>query len=275
MKYEPEHAAAFYDAYGEQEWTRFEDGRTSRISLEIHLHYLRRFVRPGDRVLDVGAGPGRFTIELVRLGARAFVADVSPVQLELNRQKVGEAGCESGVEGRVLADVTDLSRFGDASFDSVICYGGPLSYALERAGDALGELLRVTRPGGYVLLSVMSLVGATAGNLAAVVELADEYGFEAILSVLETGDLPARLSGGHLDMHMYRWRELEALLRSHPCAIVAASASHLTVANELELLSSLDEHAFRELVRWEIDLAAEPGALDAGSHIVAVVQRVR
>ena len=43
------------------------------------------FVSAGDRVLEVGAGPGRFTIELATIGATIVVGDVSEVQLELNR----------------------------------------------------------------------------------------------------------------------------------------------------------------------------------------------
>ncbi len=38
-------------------------------------------------MLEVGAGAGRFTVELARLGCSVLVADVSSVQLDLNRQK--------------------------------------------------------------------------------------------------------------------------------------------------------------------------------------------
>ena len=68
MKYDPAHVATFFDDYGDQEWTRFDDGRTPRPSLAVHFEQLRRYVNPGDRVLDAGAGPGRFTIELARIG---------------------------------------------------------------------------------------------------------------------------------------------------------------------------------------------------------------
>jgi hypothetical protein len=44
VRYDSERAAAFFDEYAEQEWTRFGDGRTSPISLAVHTHYLRRFV---------------------------------------------------------------------------------------------------------------------------------------------------------------------------------------------------------------------------------------
>jgi hypothetical protein len=54
LKYDAKAAAAFYDEYGEREWTRFEDGRTPAASVATHTHYLRRFVAHGDRVTRPG-----------------------------------------------------------------------------------------------------------------------------------------------------------------------------------------------------------------------------
>jgi predicted RNA methylase len=81
------------------------------------LFSLRRFIEPGARVLEVGAGPGRFTIALAQLGAKVAVSDVSPVQLELNVDKVAEAGHAAAVESRHVLDVRDLSALPDESFD--------------------------------------------------------------------------------------------------------------------------------------------------------------
>jgi hypothetical protein len=75
LKYDAGRAAPFYDEYGEREWTRFEDGRTPSASAATHTMYLERFVTAGDRVLDAGCGPGRFTLELARLGAKVVAVD--------------------------------------------------------------------------------------------------------------------------------------------------------------------------------------------------------
>lgn len=266
MNYDPERSAAFYDEYGEREWTRFEDGRTPAVSLELHREYLRRFVRTGDRVLDVGAGPGRFTIELARLGAEIVVADLSPGQLELNRAKVAEEGCEHAVVDRVLADIVDLP-FEDASFDVVVCYGGPLSYAVGGTEAAAAELARVTRPGGHLLVSVMSLVGATQAYADVVVDIARRRGIELIDEIVRTGFLPEDPDLGHLPMKLFRWREIEALLAPHG-EIVAPSAAGLMRATQP------DEPELRDLLaRLEIELAAEPGAVDCGPHMLAVLRR--
>lgn len=96
---------------------------------------------------------------------------------------------------------------------------------------------------------------------------------EAVESVIRTGDLPPELSG-HIAMHMYRWSELQALLGRHQCQIVAASASSLSFGRlHQELISGLSEAERERLVRWEVELAAEPGAVSMGEHIIAVVRK--
>jgi ubiquinone/menaquinone biosynthesis C-methylase UbiE len=266
-EYEREHTAAFFDELGEGEWTRFEDGRTPPQSVAVHLEQLRRFVKQGDRVLDVGAGPGRFTIELARLGADIVVADVSSRQLELNRERLEEAGLEQRIAERVLADVTDLSTFADDSFDVTVCFGGPLSYLVDRAEEGVEELMRVTRPQGLLLVSVMSLAGALVHYAEGLVDLARRDGTELSDEIVRTGLLPQADGYGHLPMKLYRWSELEALLSRHG-SIVGRSAAGLLPSlypEELELREFIE--------RVELQLVEEPGALDCGEHMLAVVRK--
>lgn len=58
--FEREAIARVFDGYADAEWSRHETSPFARVSFHVHRHYLGRFVRPGDRVLEVGAGPGRF-----------------------------------------------------------------------------------------------------------------------------------------------------------------------------------------------------------------------
>jgi ubiquinone/menaquinone biosynthesis C-methylase UbiE len=269
VKYNRERVASFYDEYGEREWARFEDGRTPAPSLDVHLDHLRRFIRPGDRVLDIGAGPGRFTIELARLGAEVVAADVSPSQLELHRERVTGAGFEELVRERVVADVTDLSRWDDASFDAAVCFGGPLSYVLEDAERGVAELVRVTRPGGHVLLSVMSIVGTIVHFLPMLLDLVRRDGAAKNDAIVRTGLLPEEPDYGHLPMKLYRWSELETLLSGHG-TIVGASAAGLLPTVETD-----DPELRAFLARAELELAAEPGAISCGQHILAVLRRDR
>jgi SAM-dependent methyltransferase len=265
--WDPQRAAAFFDDYGESEWTRFAEGRTPAPSLDVHLDRLRRFVGAGDRVLEVGAGPGRFTIELARLGAQVSVSDLSPGQLELNRQHVEAEGLEDHVVGREIADVLDLSRWDDASFDATVCLGGPLSYVVDRADEGIAELVRVTRPGGHVLLSVMSLVGTVVHFLPILLDLARRDGVPKNEEIVRTGLLPDETDYGHLAMKLYRWSELQVLLTPHGTIVDACAAGLLPAVQP-------EEPELREfLSRIELELAGEPGAVSCGQHILAALRR--
>jgi ubiquinone/menaquinone biosynthesis C-methylase UbiE len=267
MKYDPAHVASFYDAYGDQEWTRFDDGRTPLPSLAVHLEHLCRFVNPGDRVLDIGAGPGRFTIELAGLGADISVADISPGQLEQNEQRLAEAGLEERIVERVAADVLDLGAWTDGTFDATVCFGGPLSYILDGAEPAIKELVRVTKPGGHVLISVMSLVGTFTHFLPIVLDLVRRDGVPKNDEIVRTGLLSDEPDYGHLPMKLFRWSELEALLAPHG-TIVGASAAGLLPSAEVD-----DPELADFLVRTELALAEEPGAISSGQHILAVLRK--
>ena len=227
-------------------------------------------------MLKVGAGAGRFSVELARLGALVTVVDVSPGQLELNERHLEEAGLETRVETRIVADVIGLSRLADGAFDAVVCYGGALSWVLDGAARALDELLRVTRPDGHVLLGVMSRYGSLRAFLSVAAEEIDEFGLDEMQEIVGTGFLP----GHHSTlgpMHLYTWDELEAMLRRHPCEIVTASAANfLSIGNDETCERWLaDQSMWDRFLSWEIEACAQPGAIDGGTHIIAVVRAVR
>jgi demethylmenaquinone methyltransferase/2-methoxy-6-polyprenyl-1,4-benzoquinol methylase len=103
-------------------------------------------LRPGERVLDVGAGTGVSTEELSRSGAFAVGADLSTGMLA--------AGRHSGRTVPLVAGDALRLPFPDASFDAVT-----ISFALRNVVDteaALGELGRVTRPGGRLVVCEFS-----------------------------------------------------------------------------------------------------------------------
>jgi len=263
----------YYDRFGEGEWGRLTADVAGRVSLEVHRRFLARFVRPGDRVLEVGAGPGRFTTELAALGASVVVTDISPVQLDLNREHVGATGAEAAVERRELVDVCDVSRYEDGAFDVVLAYGGPLSYAFEETEAALRGLLRITATGGAVVASVMSMLGTWRSQLPGVVQVAAAFGEEANDAVLTTGDLRHLPGAAHV-CQMFRASQLSGLAASAGGRLVATSASNWASLADAEALSALeaDSDRWTRFVHHEVAACAEPGAVDGGTHILFAVE---
>jgi SAM-dependent methyltransferase len=269
--YDAEHIAAFFDDYGDREWER-HDSPAGRVSVAVHVDLLAEFVRPGDLVLEAGAGPGRFTVELAALGARVHVGDISPVQLAANRARVGAAGREDAVVARDLLDICDLSGLPDGRFDAVVAFGGPLSYARDRAAAALAELVRVTRPGGLVLLSVMSTLGAMRAFFTAVIDEHRTYGPAHTERILATGELDRDTNAGH-EIRMFRWSELEQLCSAHGDVVAGAAANFLTADPEPTRYADLTDDEWERVLSWERRLCREPGVRDGGTHILLALRR--
>lgn len=223
-------------------------------------------------MLEVGAGPGPFTLELAALRTHVVVTDISPVQLRLNREHVGVTEAESAVEGRELLDVCDVARFDDGAFDAVLAYGGPLSYAFEETEAALRGLLRITAPGGVVVTSVMSMLGVWRHQLPEVVQVGAAFGEDANDKVLATGDLRHLAGTAHV-CQMFRTRQLGDLAASAGGRLVAVSASNWASLGDAEALASLeaDPGRWSRFLGHEVAACAEPGATDGGTHILFAV----
>src|SRR5687768_7082615 len=120
--YQPEAVTKHFDEFGVREWERLVQTPADEVSLYVHTHYLKKYLVPQQQVLEIGAGAGRFTQILADLGARILVADISSVQLELNRKFSSEYGFNKAIVDWQQIDICDLSPFESNSFDSIVAY---------------------------------------------------------------------------------------------------------------------------------------------------------
>lgn len=111
--------------------------------------------RPGQRILDLAAGTGASSVALARSGAEVVAADFSPGMIAEGRRRHGAGSAGGGIRNLsfVEADATALP-FGDDEFDAVT-----ISFGLRNVNDpkkALAEMLRVTKPGGRLVVCEFS-----------------------------------------------------------------------------------------------------------------------
>lgn len=100
----------------------------------------------GERFLDVAAGTGGLSLPAARLGAHVTATDWSPAMIERFEARVREEGLDA--QGRVMdCHALDLP---DDSFDVTGSQFGVM--LVPDQARALREMVRVTRPGGRVLL---------------------------------------------------------------------------------------------------------------------------
>ncbi len=102
-------------------------------------------VREEARVLDAGAGTG-LNISYYRKDHRVVALDTNPFFLERARRRARD---RSGQVEFVLGSVQDIP-YADATFDSVVTTF--LFCQVENPGRGMGELKRVLKPGGQLLM---------------------------------------------------------------------------------------------------------------------------
>ena len=122
----------------------------------LTVDYARLGVRPGELVLDVGAGQGRHSLEALRLGARAVAVDMGEDAIASARAGEREAWtlCGPLAGGRLEAVRGDATRlpFADGCADRIVA-----AEVMEHIPDddaAIAEFRRLLRPGGVLAITV-------------------------------------------------------------------------------------------------------------------------
>jgi ubiquinone/menaquinone biosynthesis C-methylase UbiE len=103
----------------------------------------------GARVLEIGCGAGHLTVALARRGLRVYAVDASQSMVEAASSWARQAGVEESVSVGV-ADAHALP-FESGHFDLVVAVG--VIPWLHTPGHAVGEMARVLRPGGQLVIT--------------------------------------------------------------------------------------------------------------------------
>lgn len=140
--------------YGQiHEDDRLLKSRQGQLEYRITMNYIHRFLKNGDRVLEIGAGTGRYSIALAREGVQVSAVELVASNLDiLKKNAEGLTNIEA-----FQADALDLSRFPDHCFDLTLLFG-PMYHLYEKADQhkAIDEAVRVTKPGGVIMAAFLS-----------------------------------------------------------------------------------------------------------------------
>lgn len=255
--------------YLKEFYTHFdEEGRlTSRhgsVEFLTTLRYIERYLRPGDRVLEVGAATGRYSHTLARQGYQVDAVELVEHNIQLFRQNTRPDEPVTITQGNAL----DLSAFPDCKYDLTLLLG-PL-YHLYTPADkrrALEEAIRVTRPGGVVFAAYVISDGC----------LLDE-GFLRnnvnVASYLRDGLLDSDTFAAHSEpkdlFDLVRKEDVDQLMEGLPVSrlhYVAADGCALLLR---EALDRMDEAVFQVFLRYHFATCERPDLLGVTSHALDI-----
>ena len=141
--------------------SRLQRSRHGQLEYAVTMHYIRRFAAPGARVLEVGAGTGRYSIALAREGMDVSAVELAESNLEILRKNSRGISNLRAFQG----DATDLSRFEDDCFDVTLVLGPMYHlYEKEEVHLAIDETIRVTKKDGVLRFAFLSVFGIMYAN---------------------------------------------------------------------------------------------------------------
>lgn len=266
-----------YASFGEKEWSRLTRDRLGELLFHVHMDVFRQYVTKEASVLELGAGAGIFSKELSRLAGNLVVSDISEKQLAINQLKMTELGLADRIEKFLLLDITDLNSVESNHFDVVTCVGGPLNYTFDKEQAVIAEMLRVTKPGGIVILGVMSLINSLLRYLDAIVDEKHQLGIDATKWLMDTGIQDAvhyPVENKHY-VHMMKSYEMDALFENQNVQVIEKRAAGLfSMASEEALdKAKADQKLWQLILSKEVEFSKNPACLDCGANILYVVRK--
>jgi len=153
----------YYDEQVDDEWERLE--RPYRhLELVCTLRLIEEYFPESCHVVDIGGGPGRYAIELLQLGYRVTLVDLSERAVSFAREKLEELGLQA--EEIHCADARALPDLPTSGFDAAL-HLGPM-YHIVSADDrksALSELHRILKPGAPAIVGFINPWGVLRSGL--------------------------------------------------------------------------------------------------------------
>lgn len=247
---------AYYNKFNEEKRL---NSRHGQVEFQVSMNYIHRYLKPGNKILDVGAATGRYSIPLFEEGYD--VTAVEPVQHNLGRLKAKKPELPA-----FKGDARKLKRFKDESFDLVLLFG-PMYHLIDDADKitALKEAERVVKKGGYVLVAYVM-------NEYSILT----YGFreQHILEIQEQGkvDETWRVRPDEEDLYDYvRLEDVDRLNAETGLERVCIFSPDGPANHMRRELNRLTEEEFEAFIRYQMSVAERKDLLGAGGHIVDVL----
>lgn len=263
-----------YDRVYQREWTRLIRDSYHRLELETTLFFLNKYLTKNSFILDAGSGPGRYTIELAKKGHNLVLLDLSEKNVELAKQKIKEEGVENKVKECIAGSITDLSRFKDNSFDSVLCLGGALSHIHpeKERKKVINELIRISKKNALIFVSVMGRLSII--NLSLVVQN-KEIKKKHFLDYSLTGD-DFYWFGRKRYAHYFLLDELKKLFDTKKVKFITQVGLEGLGSSQISLINELNNNkkAWKNWIAVHQKYCTSPSVADVSNHFMVIYKKL-
>ena len=250
-----------YSTYEEEERLASRHGQVEFLTT---MKYIRKYLEPGMRVLEIGAGTGRYSLALAREGYRVDALELVEHNIEVFRSKI----CGTEEVKLIQGNALDLSGYGDETFDITLSLG-PMYHLFEdgKRKQAMKEAVRVTKKGGYIFtaycMNEATMLQYTFGK-----NLLKEYRKKKLVS--EDFVWTPNKNDAFSLVRTEQIRTLTEGMTVERVELIATDGPTLYMA---DLVDSMSEEVFAEYMRYHLSVCDRQDLIGASNHTLDILRR--
>ena len=251
-----------YEGYDED--TRF-DARWCWVEYYTTMQYIHQYLNPDDRVLEIGAGTGRYSIALAQEGYDVTAVELVERNLDALRAKIMPDMRIRALQGNAL----DLSMLESESYDMTLLFG-PMYHLINETDkrQAISEALRVTKPGGILMVAYC----ITDGPMINYAFRLGKYDFLTECGMLDPKTWKFHPERGFIFEHITK-ADVDRLMEGFPVErlhYVATDGLPSFLQAELE---TMDKETFHALLRYHLSVCEREDLIGATAHSLDIQRK--
>ena len=212
-----------------------------QVEYIISTTYIDKYLKPGDKILEVGAATGRYSINYAKKGYDVTAIELVQSNLDVLKSKITPDMKIRAEQG----DAVDLSRFEDNTFDVTLILG-PLYHLYEERdiNKAIDEAIRVTKPKGKIYIAFLT-------NDSVVIDwvLKDHHFDTKGKSFSDTYEMAKELSEIFATFYV---DEFDSIMKVKPVNKLHMVATDGMSHHMEDIVDELDDYEFKEWINYNL-----------------------
>ena len=258
--------------YLEQYYTSYDEenrllSRHGQVEYLTTMKYIEESLAGIDEpsILEIGAGTGRYSVTLAKRGLRVTALELVAHNLDVLRSKLDGTEPITALQGNAL----DLSVLPENAFDVTLLLG-PMYHLYKRAEQlrALAEAVRVTKPGGRVLV-------AYCMNEPTVIQYV--FGLNHLREVMDLNMLTPDwhcVSEPKDVFQLMRTEDIAALDAELPVERLKLVATDGATNYNRALIDAMDGDTFARWVEYHFAICERPDLIGASHHTLDILRKL-
>ena len=252
----------YYESYDEDNRLNSRHGTVEYLTT---LRYIEKYLRPGMRILEIGAATGRYSHYFAQQGYQVDAVELVEHNIEIFKRNTKPGENITITQG----NAKDLHDFADDTYDITLLLG-PM-YHLFTAEDqkkALSEAIRVTKPGGI-------LYAAYCGNDATMVQYCFGRGMlreERYQKLVDMNTFKASSDPAELFV-LYRREDIDVLMEGFPCQRLHFVGTDMATNYMRGCIDAMEDDLFELYLKYHYSICERSDLVGASNHFLDVFRK--